>query len=169
MRGKSHNFNDYIANTTNNIICCAETHFDAHTLSEPFTAGTNFLTTRKDRRSHGGDVAIFHDESLNFVDLHYPEMETLEAIAIINKSHIISVAYWPPHGSSSTTDDLQSIASILQPYMLTHQIIVLGDFNFSGVTWAYDPDESPYLIPDVIAAKNNERRSTSFMKWACIK
>lgn len=160
MRGKAHKFNDYISNTTNNVICCTESHFNENTITEQFTAGTNFIAVRKDRRTHGGGVVIFHDQALNFEELSIPEMDSLEAVALINKSHVISTVYWPPHVTTSTCDDLGTLTEKLHQFVNTHQI---GDFNLPGVTWSYNAEESPYLVPNVITARTIEREAINII------
>lgn len=48
MRGKAHNFNDYLAMTGDEIVGCVETHFNDDTEMDPFRAGTDFNVSKKD-------------------------------------------------------------------------------------------------------------------------
>lgn len=122
--------------------------------------------SRRDRPSYGGGVVICHDHILNFEEFQIPAMNSLEAITIINKTHVICVVYWPPHDSSSSCDDLKILADKIHQFVSTHQVILLGNLNLPGVSWTFDAEESPYLIPNVVTARNIEREAVNIIHQA---
>lgn len=163
MHGKGHIFNDLLATTKFSVIACAETHFRSETDINPFVAGTDFLCTNSDRRTHGGGVALFHRKILNFQSLALPSLSQIEAVAIINQEILLCVVYWPPQVNNLSCVDLDVLLECVNVYKQNRVCILVGDFNLPGIGWSFCYDEQPMLIPDVTNTRVVEREAISYL------
>lgn len=166
MHGKGHQMNDLLATTLYGAIICVETHFKNNTNIDTFIAGTQFNCTNKNRATHGGGMAIFHNTNLHFEELVIPTTRKIEVIAIKNNTTIICGVYWPPQAPRDRCEDLEKILNHLSQYANSHHIILAGDFNFPGIKWKTEYDIHPYLIPDIDDTRHIEREALLFLHHA---
>lgn len=135
-----------------------ETHFTTETDTAPALAGTDFLCDSFIRERHGGGVSIFHRKMLNLERIiEVPLLHSIEVCALKNDYLIIIAIYWPPTEMRFNYTDFDSLISFVTTFSKTHDILLCGDFNLSGVDWSMDHEECIYPIPSLARARPYER------------
>lgn len=92
-RGKIYRINDFLANTTFDVIAIQETWFDHSVNSDEITASVNYGIFRMDRskfkndRTKGGGICIFVRNELSTIEIINPEhtMTEMQAIRVTSE------------------------------------------------------------------------------------
>ena len=119
-----------LGNDPFDIVAVSETHCDS-TIPDTDLYIDNFTVIRKDRSRHGGGVALYIRNSINFSQINY-NVNEIEVIWIKVKQKrvdplILGVIYRPPNSSNDYFETLTDMLHCISEN--EGEIIMVGDFN----------------------------------------
>lgn len=158
------------------ILCSQESWFDQDVATHEIVHSTDFNITRNDRsitdntRIKGGGVFTLSRKRFNCEEIRLPSRTTGEFLCTkiaTNRSHfyIINV-YMPPYERNSRLGMVNELARVMKLFLhqdTNAEIIVLGDFNMSRITWQFDEECPGILSPRDIEYAADESKFIRIM------
>ena len=131
LRSKLDQLNYLLVKSPYDVICINETLCD-DLIDDDQLVIPGFSITRRDRNCHGGGVAIYVINNLNFVRRYDLEHHNLESIWLelkpLHRSKILlNATYRPPSSPVSFYDDFTEMLDTAHSCGI--EIITMGDFN----------------------------------------
>lgn len=136
-KSKIYRLNDFLINTTFDIIALQETWYDNTVNSAEIIAASNFQICRMDRskfqsnRSKGGGICLFIRDGIEYMEIVNPQQTTIEmqALRITNAYRPIIVlnVYLPPYRSRVyMVDELANFVRYLKRIKLDTVVIIIS-------------------------------------------
>ena len=123
----------FVCSSGFSIICCTETWLTESTYNAEFVP-SGYAVYRKDRCSKGGGVMIVVHESIGSCFIDSPcDLEAV-TVSVGTPSVTLCTVYNPPSATDLYHRSLISYLSSLSSS--SHNLIIVGDFNFPDICWA---------------------------------